>query len=657
MIRFLQTDNRMVKALIVVIIGAASVTMVLYLIPGLSGMGSSSPDTYAVVYPHWYSRILSSGDEIKQARVEQITEARLRQQGAQAAENPIVLKFYEQQIGQQLVQQAVLLQEAHKLGIYANDDDVRHYLHTGAVGQRLYPNGVFIGDEAYKQLIDELLHEPVPDFENDIKSEITLQRLEAYITSGVTVGDQEVRDAYRKQNIRIKFDYAVISADDVRKTINPSDGDLEAFFKKNAARYAQAVPEERKVTYFAFTASQIPGGVPQPSQQAIQQYYNEHQSDFSAPQQARARHILISVPPNADAKTDAAAKAKADMVLKQLKAGGSWADLAKKYSDDPGSKDSGGELGFAQPGKMVPEFDKAIFTQKIGDIQIVKTSFGYHIVQVEERQDAHTQPLNEVQSTIAAALERDTEAQAESNYAQQLTSEAVKNGLEKTAAAHHLEVVTTQPLQKQGVIAALADSSQILAKAFETKQGDPPQSASTGEGYAVFQVTGIVPAHAPAFADWKDHVLDDYRQEQLPVLLSQKTKDLADKAKSMNDLAQAAKAVGATMKTSDLVAENGQVPDFGAVGAVAPQLFDMNVGAISGPINAGRTGVVAKILDKQEPTADEIAKNLDRTREQMLDERRNEAFEVFASQVWNDYKKHNLVRMNAKDQNPLAPGQ
>ena len=91
------------------------------------------------------------------------------------------------------------------------------------------------------------------------------------------------------------------------------------------------------------------------------------------PEQARSRHILISVPAGADAKTDAAAKAKAEMVLKQLQAGGNWADLAKKYSDDPGSKDTGGELGFAQRGKMVPAFDNAIFTQKIGDIEIVKS--------------------------------------------------------------------------------------------------------------------------------------------------------------------------------------------------------------------------------------------------------------------------------------------
>ena len=144
----------------------------------------------------------------------------------------------------------------------------------------------------------------------------------------------------------------------------------------------------------------------------MQQYYNDHAADYSVPEQAKSRHILISVPPNANAATDAAAKAKAQMVLKQLQAGGSWTDLAKKYSDDPGSKDAGGELGFAQRGKMVPAFDNAIFTQKIGEIDMVKTNFGYHIVQVEERQAAHTQALNEVQANILATLTRQAQAGA-----------------------------------------------------------------------------------------------------------------------------------------------------------------------------------------------------------------------------------------------------
>jgi peptidyl-prolyl cis-trans isomerase D len=237
-----------------------------------------------------------------------------------------------------------------------------------------------------------------------------------------------------------------------------------------------------------------------------------------------------------------------------------------------------------------------------------------------------------------------------------LTSEAIKNGLEKTAAAHHLPVSTTPLVGARSVISAFADSSQILGKAFQSKQGDPPQAAPTGEGAAIFQVTAIAPAHAPDFAEYKSKIAEDYRDEQLPRLLSQKTQALADKARILNDLAKAAKEVGATLKSSDLVGVSGQVPDLGQLGQVAPQLFDLSVGNFSGPINAGRTGVVAKLLDKQEPSADEIAKNLDQTRDAMLEQRRSQAFSVFLSNLMDDYKKHNRIQL-PKAKAEGAPGQ
>jgi peptidyl-prolyl cis-trans isomerase D len=571
-------------------------------------------------------------------------------------DNAAILGLVERQVGQRLVQQQILLAEAERLGIHATSDDVIQFLHTGQTGQVLFPNGQFIGEERYAALIAQNRNQSVAEFEEDLRDNIAIHRLEALITAGVTVSDQEVREEYRKNNIKIKFDYAVLSADDLGKQINPPDSQLTDFFSKNAARYATAVPEQRQITYFAFTLNQIPGGIPQPSQQEIQQYFNSHRADYSVPEQARSRHILTKVAAGADAKTDAAAKAKAEGILKQIQGGANFAELAKEYSDDPGSKDQGGELPFAKRGAMVPEFENAIFTQKIGDTKIVKTQYGYHIVQVEERQAAHSESLNDVQATIQATLMRQHAAQAETNYAQLLTSEALKNGLEKTAAAHHLELVTTPPLGSQGVIAALPDGSQVIAKAFQSKQGDPPQAAPTGEGYAIFQVTGIAPAHAPSFADWKSHVLDDYRDQVLPPLLSLETHKLADKAKAENDLAKAAKEAGATMKTSDLVGPSDQVPDLGQVEQVAPQLFDLSVGQISGSIDTQRTGVVAKLVDKKEPTADEIAKNFDQMREQLLDQRRTEAFSIFLSGVMDDYKKHNRIRVNAKAQGPEIPG-
>ena len=291
MIRFLQNkDSRIIKAVFVVIIAALSVGMVVYLIPGLTGLGAPSAGAYATIYPHWYSRIFSSGATVTQQRVTDLARQQLQRRNPEYAENPMIVHIFEQQVGQQLVQQQVLLAEAQKLGVRASDEDVIHFLHQGQFGEYLFPNGQYIGSDRYAAFVASQFNLPVAQFEQEVKQDIIIRRLESLITSGATVSSQDVRNAYRKANLKIKFDYAVISSDDLRKTINPSDGELNSFFKKNAARYATAVPEQRKITYFAFTPNDLPGGMPQPSQQEIQQYFNAHQGEYSVPEQARAPH-------------------------------------------------------------------------------------------------------------------------------------------------------------------------------------------------------------------------------------------------------------------------------------------------------------------------------------------------------------------------------
>jgi len=249
-----------------------------------------------------------------------------------------------------------------------------------------------------------------------------------------------------------------------------------------------------------------------------------------------------------------------------------------------------------------------------------------------------------------AMLTRQKEAQAEQTFANQLAQEAQKSGLEKTAQAHHLQVVTTDYLEQSAIVPGLADGSQLLSSAFSAKPGSAPLVASIGDGYAVFQVKDIQPAHAPTFEEYKSHVLDDYRDEQLPQLLARKTNELADKAHAENDLEKAAKEVGATVKTSDLVGRDAQVPDVGQLSSVAPGLFDLTPGQISKAINTGRTGVVAKLLDKQLPTPDDIKKNFESTRDALLNQQRDQMYEVFLSSLMEKYEKEGRIRINRRVQ-------
>ncbi len=470
MIRFLQKDNRVVKAIFVVIISVACITMVITLVPGIFQDQAGGADTYATVRGSGlmgrYFGVAST--EIPTARVQQTAMQMLQRQHLPEMAMPFVM----QRVGQGLIQQAVILQEADRLGLQVTDEDLRRFLHSGMFGQVLFPGGQYIGDSRYAELIQDQFGISRKTFEDELKQELEQNRLKAFVTGGATVSDNEIRQSYKDQATKIKFQYAVLSTDDLSKQINPSDADLEMFYRQSAGRYATAIPETRKIQYVSLSQGTLPGGAPQVTDAEVQQYYNQHQQEFRVDDQVKVRHILIKVDPSADAKTDAAARQKAQDVLKQIKSGGNFAELAKKNSDDPGSKDQGGELGFLKRGATVPEFDKAAFTLQPGQTSdLIRTKFGYHILQVEEKQTAHLKPLDEVKPLIVANLTRQKEAQQEQSFAGQLAAEAQKTGLAKAAEAHHLQLTTTDYVQQGGIIPGLADASKLLAQAFATKPG------------------------------------------------------------------------------------------------------------------------------------------------------------------------------------------
>jgi peptidyl-prolyl cis-trans isomerase D len=652
MIRILQQDNKATKIIFAVIIGAACLSMVAYLIPGIGDNSASGGNAgvFATVHdPGFFGRFSGDTTDIKTAEVNQIAQQQLQQQRLPEGFLPYLLP----RAGQMLVQRAILKHEADRLHLEVSDADLARELQTGSFARYLFPNGQYIGDDKYINFVQTYFQLSRAEFESQVKSDMELNRLQALVTGGVSVSDNAVREAYLTQGTKVKFDYAVVSADDIRKTINPSDAELQDFFKKNAARYATAVPEQRKIEYVSFDASNLPGGRPQVTDAEVQAYYNQHQDEYQVKEQVKTRHILIQVPAGADAKTDAAARSKAADLLKQIKAGANFADLASKNSDDPGSKTQGGELPMIPTAGLDPAYAKAAMALKPGETSdLVRSQFGYHIIQTEAKDTAHAKPLAEVKDQIVPLLEQQKAGAAEQNFAAQLAAEAKSKGIDKTAAAHGLKPVTTEFIGKDGVIGGVADASQLLTQAFTAAKGAAPASVSTGDGFAIFQVVDVKAAHAPDFADYKSHILDDFREQQVPQLLNAKLTKLADRAKVLNDLKKAAAEMNVPFKSSELVGKDGQVPDVGSMSGQASVAFTLAKGAISAPINNGTTGVVLSVTDKQEPTADEIAKNFDATREQLLAAQREEIFRVYIGTLTDTYTKKGAIRYTQKQPAP-----
>ena len=642
MIRMFQQDNRATKVVFGVVIGFAIIAMVITLVPGIFDSGAATNGTvYATVRgTGWLGRVSGDSTSISNAEVETSARGLLRQNQLPEQYLPLVLS----RAGQQQIERAVLVREADHLGLQVSNEDLRRELQSGPMSQYLFPGGQFIGTDKYENFVNQFFQVSVVQFETEVKQDIELQRLEALVTGGVNVSESAARAAYLKQGEKVKFDYAVLSSADVVKNINPTDAELEQFFKTNASRYATAVAETRKVQFFAVDASNLPGGPPKPNDAAIQAFYTAHQADYQVPEEVKTRHILITVPKGADAKTDAAAKAKADGLLKQIQGGTNFADLAKANSDDPGSKAQGGELPMIPTSNLDPAYAKAAMALNPGQTSsVVRSQFGYHIIQTEEKHAAHTKTFAEVKDEIAGKLSAQQFATAQSNFANQLAAEAKREGLEATAKAHNLPLVTTDFVGRDGTIPSLPDSASLLSAAFGAAKGAAPQTASTGEGYAVYQVVGVQAAHAPAFADWKSHVLVDYREQQAPALLNAQLKKLDDLAKQLGDLHKAAAQMNVPVKTSDLVGSDAQVQDLGSLSGEAAVVFTLPKGGISGPINEGPNGAVVQVIDQQQPTPEDIMQHLGATRDKLLDQQRAEVFNVFAGTLMDRYERAGAI--------------
>ena len=653
MIRFLQTPGPIKKIVLSSILLIFCGAMVITLIPGGLGSNLNLGGPGQGVVAKVGDQDVTHTEVVRQAQV------MLRQQfprgNAMAGQ---LLPFFTSRAAEQLITQKALVVEAGRMGLRATDEDLRDELQHGLYAATLFPGGKFIGQEAYEGLLQNA-DLSVPQFEEGVKQDILVRKLRNLVAASASVDDPAVRQEFEKRNTKIKFQYAVISEADIRKGIHPTDAELKAFYERNKATYNNSIPEKRKVTYAIIDTSRIASNT-QVTQSDLQSYYNQHQDEYRVPEQVNVRHILIKSPaPGADGKVDQkadeAAKAKAEDILKQIKAGGNFADLAKKYSEDPGSAKNGGSLSWIGKGRTVPEFEKAAFSlPKGGTSDVVKSSYGYHIIHVDDKQEAHVKSLDEVKPQIEAVLRQQKAARAAEGEANAFVTQARTSGLDKAASAKGLQVTTTDFVSRTDSLPGIGNSPQFMEAAFAQSAKSAPDMIQIPQGFVIYQVLDIKPPATPTFDEIRSRVEEEFKNQRATELLGQKTQELADRAKAEHDLKKAAKELGATVKTSDLVDPNGQVPDIGSMTGPASAAFSLKEGEISGPINSGSNGAVLQVLEKQQPSDTDFAAKKDEVRDALLQQKQNELFGLFVTNLRQQMEKAGKIKINQEEMKGLS---
>jgi peptidyl-prolyl cis-trans isomerase D len=650
MIRQLQNAGPTVKIILGALLVLICASMAITLIPG--GIGSS----LGIGAPP--AGVLATiGDQtVTVPEVQREAKAMIRQQmprgGPQAA---MLLPYFASQAAEQLINEKALVAQAHTMGLRVSDDELRDELQHGQLGTMLFPDGKFVGQEEYENFVqrNDLT---VPQFEGLEKDFILVRKLRALVSSSAFVSDSEVREEFDRRNTKVKFDYAVISQADILKGLHPSDEELKAFYEHNKATYNNAIPEKRQIKYVVVDSSKIAAATTV-TDQDLQAYYDQHREEYRLQEKVKVSQIQFKLPLGPGGKVDEKGaeevRKKAEEVLKEIKAGGDFAKLAEKYSDDTTAK-SGGEIGWIGRGQAAAEFEKVAFSLPRGQTSdLVRTSSDLHIIRVDDKQDAHLKLLAEVKGEIGDKVKQEKTTRATEAAANALLSQARTGGFDNAATAKGQTAVTTDFFTKRDSLPGLAANPQFMDAVFNEADKAPPDLVQIPQGYVVFQLLAVRPPATPTFEEIHARVENEFKNERASFMLQQKTQELSDRAKAGHDLKKAAKDLGATVKTSEPVLPEGQVPDIGSMSG-ASAIFALKPGDISAPITANSNGVVAQLIEKQAPTDQEFADKKEGIRQGLLEAKQNDLFGLFVTNLRKDMEKSNRLKVNKEEMKNLT---
>jgi len=603
-------------------------SMLLYLVPQGPATGEVSTDTVAKV-----------GDE-------SVTVQDIRQQLSQIERNNQVPKqlegFYAQQILQQLVFQREMEYEARRLGITVSDqeraDRIRLYLPMAFNG------GSFIGMDQYTALVQQRFQLTVPVFEDLIRQGLLEEKFRKLVTDGISVGPGELQEGYRYKNEKVKLDYALIKPEELEGKIMPSEAESKAEYEKNKAKYQ--VPERRSVRYALLDVNQLRQTLQVP-EEALKKQYQDDNQQYQVANQVHVQHILFKTVGQTDALVEETRK-KAEDVLKQARKGAKFDELAKKYSEDPSSKDKGGDLGWIRQGQTVPEFEKTAFSLGPGQISdLVRTQYGFHIIKVLEKQTAHTKPFEEVKDAIRTPLLLSLADKQASDTADQLSAairRSNKISLDDLAKQYHLTLGQTRPVSAADQLLELGNSQDVKDAIFRMRTGELSLPVKTDRGYVVLALKDSLPAHQGTLEEVRDRVITDLKKEQSVQQAKSKAEELARRVKGGEKFDTAARALGLDTKTSDSIARDGSIPG-AASGKQLSVAFNLKQGDVGAPLSLGQNWLVYRVAEKVEASPANFEAQRKQLTEELLQSKRDVAFDAFRTALSDRLKQEGKLKL------------
>ncbi len=583
-----RSRTKSVRYLLGGLLTLVALSMVVTLIPGFGTPSNPNSDVLATV-----------GDsELTTAQIHRSISIQMRE-GKLTSDS---VKYVLPQMVNQLIAEFATMYEAERLGLSATDAEVVDSI-RGMMPQ-MFPDGKFAGGEVYRNFL-QANGMTVQEFESNVRKQIVLRKLQAVAFEGEVVSPSEVEAEFRRRNAKIAMNIVQFAPTEFTSQVSVSKQEIEDFYSKNQARFM--TQPKRSLDLIIVDEQKLGGSIPV-SDAVLQQAYNEQKDRWRTDERVKVRHILIKA---TDAAEKPAAKKKAEEILKQLKGGADFAELAKKNSDDPGSKERGGDLDWVTKGQTVPNFEKTAFSLKPKEMSgLVETEFGYHIIQTMEKEAGRTKPFDEVKGDLATEIRRRQLFERMPALADQARSELQKNPKQAEAIA-----------QKLGLTYAHADRASFgdpLPVIGVNQQFDQAVfTAGVGTVTDVVQIPGnrlvvgvagtIFPAEPSKLSEVETQIKSQLQEQKAAILSEQKMREFEKKLAANNkDVVKTAKEMGLKVIESGEVSRSGDIKGVGSPMIFGEILFTHPVGFTVGPYRVAQRTFFYQVSGRKEADLAEL---------------------------------------------------
>ena len=615
MLNFFRHRESLKKVVFGGILFLTVVGMVIYLIPGVTGV-TDDPTLSEIVAEVAGQKIRAFDLQQNVLQMSQVN--RIPQE---------MVGLYTSQILNEMVLEKATVREAERLGLQVTEPEV-----VGRLRQMpdLFPGGNFVGKEQYEDMVYQRFRTSVAEFERRFRTAILMEKLRSLVTDSVTISPEEVRKTFEQESEKIVLNYAFVDPGDLRKDINPDDATLDAYYQKNKGRYQ--VPEKRSVKLIWFNPQQLRPTFTIPEAE-MKKYYEDRKDSYRIEERVQVSHILRKAD-GKDATKLAEAKKKAEELLKQLKAGADFAKLAKENSEDPGPAVKGGDLGWIVRKQTVPEFEKAAFSLAPGSLSDpVQTTFGIHILKVLTHEQAALKPYDEVKLQIQNLLQEDRVQTNLPKIADE-TAAALRRApsdIENLARKYNGIYMVPPPFSREDLVPGLGQVPGFQSELSTLQKGQAGRAVPVQSGYAVPLLVDVLPSHPGEFAEVKAQVRTDYVEEQAREKAVAKANEMAKllEKQSKKDLKKAAESMKLKVTTSEPVARESVIPLLGKITEFDPKAFSRQVGEAAGPFRAGTGQVVFQVDSHTAPKDEDFANQKQPIHDRLLAQKRQQVFLVY----------------------------